>query len=290
MSAATTSRTMTRPSTLATVMFIGFGLYVLMPIYWLLVNSTKSTSDLFATFGFWFSDTPQFFQNVRDVLSHDDGIFLRWMGNTVWYSFAAAAGATVLAFIAGYAFAKWQFRLKDALFWTVLAAIMIPGAALAVPTFQLLSSLDLINTPWAIILPSIVNPFGLYLLRIYVDSAVPDEMIDAARIDGAGEARILRSVVARVVSPGLATVFLLSFVATWNNYLLPLLVLTETELQPVTLGLTNWNRQSLFPTTGSEVLYSLVVTGSLLSIIPLIIAFAFMQRFLRSGLTIGAVR
>jgi len=271
-------------------MFIGFALYVLMPIYWLIVNATKSTPDLFATFGFWFSDTPQLIDNIRDVLTHDDGIFLRWMGNTVWYSTASAAGATVLAFIAGYAFAKWQFRFKDALFWTVLAAIMIPGAALAVPTFQLLSSLDLINTPWAIILPSVVSPFGLYLLRIYIDSSVPDEIIDAARIDGAGEGRILGSVVARIASPGLATVFLLSFVGTWNNYLLPLLVLTETRLQPVTLGLTNWNRQSLFPTTGSEVLYSLVVTGSLLSIIPLVIAFVFMQRYLRSGLTIGAVR
>lgn len=279
-----------RPSALATILFIGFGIYVIMPIYWLVVNSTKSTGDLFATFGFWFSDNFQLIENIRAVLSHDDGIFLRWVANTVYYSSAAAFGATLLSFFAGYAFAKWSFAFKDALFWIVLAAMMIPGAALAVPTFQLLGQLGLINTTWAVILPSLVSPFGLYLLRVYISGAVPDEIIDAARIDGAGEVRIVGSVVARVVSPGLATVFLLTFVATWNNYLLPLLVLTETRLQPVTLGLTNWNQQSLFPQAGSEVLYSLVVTGSLLSIIPLIVIFIFMQRYMRSGLTLGAVR
>ncbi len=290
MTATDTAPGRSRTGVLAGVVLAGFGLYVLVPIVWLIVNVTKSNSDLFGTFGFWFSDSPQFWENVRQVVTYDDGIFVRWMLNTVWYSFASALGATLLAFVAGYGFAKWRFRGRDPLFWVVLAAIMVPGAALAVPTFQLISAMGLVNTQWAIILPSMVSPFGLYLLRIYIDGAVPDELLDAARMDGAGESRILTSVVARIASPALATVFLLTFVATWNNYLLPLLVLTDDRLQPVTLGLTRWNNQSLFPTTGSEVLYSLVVTGSLLSIIPLVVAFVFMQRYIRSGLTLGAVR
>ncbi|ACQ79714.1 binding-protein-dependent transport systems inner membrane component [Beutenbergia cavernae DSM 12333] len=267
-----------------------FGIYVLLPVYWLLVNATKSTPDLFSTFGFWFSDDPQFWQNVRDVFSQDDGIFARWMVNTVWYAAASAFLSTLLALMAGYAFAKWRFVGRDALFWVVLAAIMIPGAALAVPTYQLVSELGLINTSWAVILPSIVSPFALYMLRVYIDGAVPDELIDAGRMDGAGEMRILRSVVLRIVTPGVATVALVAFVGSWNNYLLPLLVLSDPELYPVTLGLTSWNRQSLFPSIGSEVLYNAVVTGSLLSILPLTIAFVFMQRYVRSGLTLGAVK
>lgn len=281
---------MRKPSIVATVLMIGFGIYVLLPIYWLVVNATKSTPDLFSTFGFWFSGENNFGENVVEVMTKDDGIFGRWMLNTVGYSTAAAVGATVLAVLAGYAFAKWRFRGRDSLFWLVLIAIMVPGAALAVPTFQLVATLGLVDTPLAVILPSMVSPFAMYMLTVYIESAVPDEIIDAARVDGAGEARIITQVVTPIIGPGIATVFLLTFVATWNNYLLPLLVLQSPDLMPITLGLTSWNQQSLFPSTGSEVLYSLVVTGSLLSIIPLIVIFIFMQRYLRSGLTLGAVK
>lgn len=281
---------MRKPSIVATILMIGFGIYVLLPIYWLLVNATKSTPDLFSTFGFWFSAENNFWDNVVEVMTKDDGIFGRWMLNTVGYSTAAALGATVLAVLAGYAFAKWRFRGRDSLFWLVLIAIMVPGAALAVPTFQLVAALGLVDSPLAVILPSMVSPFAMYMLTVYISSAVPDEIIDAARVDGAGEARIITQVVTPIIGPGIATVFLLTFVATWNNYLLPLLVLQSPDLMPITLGLTSWNQQSLFPSTGSEVLYSLVVTGSLLSIIPLIVIFIFMQRYLRSGLTLGAVK
>ena len=283
-------KAMRRPSIVASVMMIGFGVYVLLPIYWLLVNATKSTPDLFSTFGFWFSGEINFWENVVDVMTKSDGIFGRWMLNTVGYSTAAALGATVLAVLAGYAFAKWRFAGRDALFWTVLIAIMVPGAALAVPTFQLVAAMGLVDTPLAVILPSMVSPFAMYMLTVYIDSAVPDEIIDAARVDGSGEPRIIMQVVTPIIGPGIATVFLLTFVGTWNNYLLPLLVLQSPELMPITLGLTSWNQQSLFPSTGSEVLYSLVVTGSLLSIIPLIVIFIFLQRYLRSGLTLGAVK
>jgi len=281
---------MRKPSIVAAILMIGFGIYVLLPIYWLLVNATKSTPDLFSTFGFWFSAENNFWDNVVEVMSKDGGIFGRWMLNTVGYSTAAALGATMLAVLAGYAFAKWRFRGRDSLFWLVLIAIMVPGAALAVPTFQLVAALGLVDSPLAVILPSMVSPFAMYMLTVYISSAVPDEIIDAARVDGAGEARIITQVVTPIIGPGIATVFLLTFVATWNNYLLPLLVLQSPDLMPITLGLTSWNQQSLFPSTGSEVLYSLVVTGSLLSIIPLIVIFIFMQRYLRSGLTLGAVK
>jgi len=283
-------KAMSRPSIVATILMVGFGIYVLLPIYWLVVNATKPTPDLFSTFGFWFSSNFNLWENITEVMTKSNGIFGRWMLNTVGYSTAAAAGATLLAVLAGYAFAKWRFRGRDGLFWLVLIAIMVPGAALAVPTFQLVAALGLVNTPLAVILPSMVSPFAMYMLTVYIESAVPDEIIDAARMDGAGEARIIASVVTPIIGPGIATVFLLTFVSTWNNYLLPLLVLQSPDLMPITLGLTSWNQQSLFPSAGTDVLYSLVVTGSLLSILPLILIFVFLQRYLRSGLTLGAVK
>ncbi|QJU55039.1 carbohydrate ABC transporter permease [Herbiconiux sp. KACC 21604] len=287
-----TSRRIDRDPTsaLATVVFIGFALYILAPMLWLVINATKSNSQLYTSFGFWFSDTPQLWQNIVDVFAQRDGIFLRWMGNTLLYSTASALGATLVCFLAGYAFAKWEFRGRSALFWTIMAAMMVPTTALAIPTYQMLSGAGLVNTPWAIILPSIASPFGLYLMRLYTASAVPDELLDAARVDGAGEPRIISGIVLPIVSPGLATVFLISFVNTWNNYLLPLLVLNDVNMYPVTLGLTGWNNQATFPAAGSTVMYPLVITGSLLSIIPLIILFLFMQKYLRNGLTLGAVK
>ncbi len=279
-----------RPSVVAAILFVGFAVYILVPLYWLVVNSTKSTPDLFSSFGFWFSDEFHLWDNLVAVFTRSDGIFGRWMLNTIGYSLAAAAGATALAILAGYAFAKWRFAGQNTLFWVVLVAIMVPGAALAIPTFQLISSMGLVDSPLGVILPSLVNPFAMYMLTVYIAGAVPDEIIDASRVDGASEPRIITSVVMPIIGPGVATVFLLTFVGTWNNYLLPLLVLRSPDLMPVTLGLTTWNRLSVTPSTGSEVLFSMVVTGALVSVIPLIILFVFLQRYLRSGLTLGAVK
>ena len=165
------------------------------------------------------------------------GIFLRWMVNTLIYSVTAAAGATLLATMAGYAFAKYDFPGSKALFSVTLGAIMIPTTALALPTYLLFSQAGLTDTPWAIIIPSLVSPFGVYLMRVYAADAIPDGLIEAARVDGAGEFRIFWQVGLRLLGPGLVTVFLFSLVATWNNYFLPLIMLNSSDLYPITVGL-----------------------------------------------------
>lgn len=263
--------------------------YTLVPFLWMIINSTKSNADLFSTASFALGDN-NFLVNMGQLFTHDGGIFSRWLLNTLFYSTTAALGATALCFLAGYAFSKWSFPGRSWLFSAIVIVIMIPNTALAIPTYQMLSAFNLVNNPLALILPSLLNPFGLYLMKLYIDGALPDEVLDAARIDGASEARILRSIVPRIVTPGLATVFLLSFVATWNNYLLPLLVFTDSQLYPVTLGLTTWNRQSIIPLSTDQAIFPLVILGSLVSVIPLIVAFTFLQRFVKSGLAVGAVR
>ncbi len=164
---------------------------------------------------------------------------------------------------------------------------MVPNTALAVPLFKIMRDIGVINTPLAMILPSMVSPFGVYLIWRFIDQAFPRELLDAARVDGASELRTLRSIVLPVISPAVATVFLFVFVATWNNFLLPLLVLTDTDLQPLTVGLAAWNAQSVNP-INVEPQYTQVITAALISVIPLVLAFFMFQRYLRAGLTAGA--
>ena len=262
--------------------------YALLPLFWLVVNSAKTQRSLFTTFGLWFGGKFALWDNIREALTYDNGIFVRWLENTLLYVVAGAGGATFLATLAGYGMAKYDFPGKRAVFAVVLGAVAVPGTALAVPTFLLFSRFHLTNTPWAIILPSLVSPFGLYLIWAYAQDAVPAELLEAARIDGAGEFRTFFRVSARLLSPGVATVALFTVVATWNNYFLPLIMLSNPRWYPLTVGLNDWNAQST--TAGGQAIYNLVITGSLLTVIPIMIAFFVLQRYWQSGLTAGSVK
>ena len=227
--------------------------------------------------------------NLQEVFTHDGGIYLTWLWNTAYYSIVSAVGATFLATIAGYAFAKFRFRGRTLLFTLILGSIMIPQTALAIPTYLLLSKVALVNTLLAFILPSLVFPFGVYLMRVYAEQSIPDDLLDAARVDGAGEFRIFFRVALRILAPGFVTVLLFSFVFTWNNYFLPLIVLQEPALYTITVGLDAWNSQASAG-GGAQALFPLVITGSLVGIVPIIFAFLFLQRFWQGGLTFGSLK
>ncbi|BBC31161.1 Sugar ABC transporter permease [Streptomyces graminofaciens] len=280
-----------RRSTPLTIAMLAALAYFLLPLLWLLIASTKSTQDLFNSFGLWFSHAPQLLTNIKETFTQDDGVFVRWLLNTVMYAGVSAVGAALLAAAGGYGFSKFRFRGDRAAFNLVLGAVMVPTTALAIPTYLLFAKAGLVNTPWAIILPSLVNPFGLYLMRVYAEDAVPDSLLEAARIDGAGEARIFFRIVLRLLSPGLVTVLLFTLVATWNNYFLPLIMLNDPDLYPVTVGLSSWAAQAQNGGAGaSSDMFALVVTGSLISIVPLVVAFLMLQRYWQSGLASGGVK
>ncbi|MFD1149911.1 carbohydrate ABC transporter permease [Saccharothrix hoggarensis] len=263
-------------------------LYTLVPLAWLLISATKTQQSLLSTSGLAFGGSFALFDNIAETFTHDGGIFLRWLGNTLLYVVVGAGGATVLATAAGYGLAKYRFRGRRAVFAVLLGAIAIPGTALAVPTFLMFSQMGLTNTPWAIIIPSLVSPFGLYLVWTYAVEAVPDELLEAARIDGAGEVRIFLKVTLRLLLPGVVTVALFSVVSTWNNYFLPLIMLSEPDWYPLTVGLNQWSAQA--SGVGAQPIYHLVITGSVITIVPLVIAFLLLQRFWQSGLTAGSVK
>jgi multiple sugar transport system permease protein len=271
-------------SLLMTVML----LYALLPLLWLVVNSAKTPEALFSTFGLWFGGPFALWTNIHQVLTYDNGIFVRWLANTLLYVVVGAGGATFLATLAGYGLAKYDFPGRRGVFAVVLGAVAVPGTALAVPTFLLFSDLHLTNTPWSVILPSLVSPFGLYLIWVYAQDAVPAELLEAARIDGASEVRTFFQISLRLLTPGVVTVLLFTVVATWNNYFLPLIMLSTPQWYPLTVGLNDWDQQSF--TAGGQAIYNLVITGSLLTVIPIMIAFLVMQRYWRSGLAAGSVK
>ncbi|MFF7278880.1 ABC transporter permease subunit [Streptomyces griseorubiginosus] len=280
-----------RRSTPLTIAMLAALAYFLLPLFWLVIASTKSTQDLFNTFGLWFSHAPQLLTNVKDTFTQDDGVFVHWLLNTVLYAGVSAVGAALLAAAGGYGFAKFRFRGDRAAFNLVVGAVMVPATALAIPTYLLFAKAGLVNTPWAVILPSLVNPFGLYLMRVYAEDAVPESLLEAARIDGAGELRIFFRIVLRLLGPGLVTVLLFTLVATWNNYFLPLIMLNDPDLYPITVGLSSWAAQAQNGGSGaSSDMLALVVTGSLISIVPLVVAFLLLQRYWQSGLASGGVK
>jgi multiple sugar transport system permease protein len=279
-----------RSKILTTLLLTVFLLYTFIPFVYLIISSTKDTGDLFGTFGFWFGDRFSLFENLRDLFERDDGIFFRWLGNSLLYASVSGLGAAIFATAGGYAFAKFHFPGRRLGFALVLGAVMIPQTALVIPIFLLLAQLGLGNNPMGVILPSMISPIGLYLMRVYIEQGVDDELIDAARMDGAGELRIFRDIVFRLVAPGFVTVLLLSFVTTWNNYFLPLIVLRSQEYFPLTVGLAVWNQLAAGAGGGGQLLFSLVITGALIGILPVIVVFLLLQRFWQGGLAVGALK
>ena len=273
-----------RPAALPTAILLLGAAYCLLPVAWVLIASTKNNTQLFNTFTF--APNGSLWSNVRALSSYADGVFWHWILNTAIYAGGGAALSTAVSAMAGWALAKYRFRGRSLIFNMLIAGVLVPPVVLAVPQYLLLAKVGLTNTYWSVLLPSILSPYGIYLARIYVMSAVPDEVIESARVDGCPEGRLFARIAVPMMVPGLVTIFLFQFVAVWNNFLLPFIMLSDENKFPLTVGLyTLLNRGSSAPS-----LYSLVVTGSLLSVIPLIILFLVLQRYWRTDIASGAVK
>ncbi|MER8184758.1 carbohydrate ABC transporter permease [Kitasatospora sp. NPDC094015] len=259
--------------------------YTLLPLGWLLTAAAKNTGDLLGGAAL----TPSRWHlgaNLHALATTGDGIYFRWYLNSLLYAGFGALLCALVCVCAGYAFHVYAFPGKEKLFGLVLLGVLVPGTALALPMYLLASQLGLVNTFWSVFLPSLVNPFGVYLARVFCAGYLPGEVLEAARVDGAGELRTFRSIGLRMVMPGFVTVFLFQFTAIWNNFFLPLVMLSDNRLFPVSLGLYAWNAQThAFPEY-----YPLVVTGSLLAVVPLVAAFVVLQRHWKAGLTAGSVK
>src|SRR6516165_1668849 len=276
------------PAALRNVVLAAFLLYCLLPASWIIAAMTKDNGQIFSTFGLWFASPPHFLENLSGLFTYQGGIFLRWFGNSLLYAGSITLGSTLICAMGGFAFSKYDFPAKHFLFNFILGTIMVPSTALVLPLFLMLNKIGLVNTMWGVILPSLVNPFGLYLMKTFWDSSLPDELIEASRLEGASEWQIFWRIGMPLMQTGLVTVALLCFVGAWNNFFLPLIVLNQDNLYPLTLGLNVWN--SVSSNAGGRPVYNLIALGSLVSVLPLLIAFIVLGKYWRGGLTAGATK
>ncbi len=265
-----------------------FAVFVLAPLVWLFISSTKSQAEVYSSFGFWFAGPFRLWSNIL-ALGQDvsgAGVFAVWLGNTFFYALAGAIGATVLSALAGYGFSRYRFRGANAMFFAVMATLLVPLTAIALPLFLVYSKVGLVNSVWGMILPSMVSPVGIYLMRTYIDASVPKDLIEAARLDGAGEVRIFLRLAIPLAFPGLMTVLLITIVAVWNNYFLPLIIFSKNSLYPLTVGLSSLSQAA---ETGSKAdVVPVLITGGLVTVLPLIVLFLLLERYFRSGLLQGS--
>ena len=273
-----------KPSYLSTGILILGALYCLFPVIWVVAAASKDGNELFSTFTL--APSTHLWDNIVALTEYRDGLFWRWMANTALYAGVGAVVSTWVSALSGYVLAKFDFPGKSGIFKVLLMGVLVPGVILAIPQYLMLAQAGLTNTYWSVLLPQIISPYGIYLARIYAAASVPGDVIEAARTEGAKEMYIFNRIAAPMMLPGLVTIFLFQFVAIWNNFMLPYIMLGDDHLFPITVGLNGLLNQG----ASAPALYTLVLAGALLSIIPLVIMFLLLQRYWRVDLAAGAVK
>jgi len=270
-----------------------FLLFFVVPIVWLLLATTKDARGLLLSGPFSVGSLDAFAANWKALAEFQDGIVFRWLGNSALYSFSALALTLLTAIPAGYALALTRFRGRKLILMATLVVMLIPNTALVLPIFVELAALDMIGTPWAVILPFSFFPFGVYLTYIYFSTSIPRDLLAAARIDGCGEFGVFWRIALPLATPVVALVGFFSFVANWNNYFLPFLTVPGKKA-PIQVGLAELlsNVPAFNPSTSSSVSIQLptLALATVLSVAPVLLIFLFSQRFLVSGMTAGGTK
>jgi len=270
---------MSRATAYATVA-IG-ALLMLAPFYFMFVFATHSRSDIFSLPPpLWFGDALA--TNLR-LLQDVVPLFWRNFGTSVYVALVATALSLFFCSLAGFAFAMYEFRFKRAAFAMVMATLLLPPFLGMIPTFMIMDAFGWLDRPIALYLPGAAGAFGIYLMRQYIASAIPRELVEAARMDGCGEFRIYWNIVLPLTTPALGTLGLISFIASWNSFLGPLVVMRSMEAYTLPLAL-----RSMQSPVNTE--WGAVMAGSALAVLPLLLLFMLSSRRLIAGLTAGAVK
>lgn len=282
---------------LAIAVLAFFAVFFVLPLAWLLLAPTKSTTQLNGLNGeppFSFGSFDQLAENWNALTGFQDGIIWTWLGNSVLYSGVALVITIIVTIPAGYALAMTHFRLRRLLLVSTLMVMLIPNTALVLPIFLELNVARLIGSPLAVILPFSFFPFGVYLTYIYFSTTMSHDLLDAARIDGAGEFRVFWRIALPLATPVIALVGFFNFVNNWNNYFLPFIMEPGSRKMPVQVGLAELisNVPVFNPTTVASITISLpqLAFATLISVAPVLVIFLFSQRFLVTGLTAGATK
>jgi len=274
-----------------------FALFFIGPVIWLILAPTKTDKALITDNPFAFGS----FHNVSVAWHHLDSfsshIFRRWIANSLLYALSATAITMVVGVPAGYGLALGKFPGRKLILSLTLVVMIMPAAALVLPIFLELNAVHLIGSIFSIILPFAFFPFGVYLAYIYYATAIPAELLDAARVDGCGEWQTFRRIALPLAKPVLALVFFFSFVADWNNFFLPYVLLADSNQYPITVGLDNLlaSTPSFNPAVGGggqsvNIFKPELALATLIAVVPVAIVFLVSQRALVRGILGGAVK
>jgi multiple sugar transport system permease protein len=267
------------PPWIYAVLIVGLFL-VVIPFIWMLVSSFKPEAEVRAVPPTWWPETLTL-DNYDRLFTQLD--FPTYFMNSVIVALAVTIGNVVFCSMLGYALAKLSFPGKRLMFMIVLGTLMVPGVVTFVPLFVLTTKMGLSNTLIGMILPFLAAPFGVFLMRQYI-SALPDELIQAARIDGAGELRIFASVILPLCGPALATLGILTFLGSWNNFLWPLVVAQTEDKYTLPVAL------ALYAVGQNATQYGLLLAGSVVVVVPVLVLFLFLQRHIMQGIALTGIK
>ena len=274
-----------------------FAVFFVAPVIWLVLAPTKSDEALITSSPFSFGDLHHVALAWRHLDAFSDHLYRRWIGNTLYYALSATAITLAVSVPAGYGLAIGRFPGRKLVLSLTLVVMIMPAAALVLPIFLELNAMHLIGRSLSVILPFAFFPFGVYVAYIYYVTALPPELLDAARVDGASELQTFLRVALPLAKPVVALVFFFSFVADWNNFFLPYVVLADSDQYPITVGLSNLlaSTPSFNPAVGGggqsvNIFKPELALATLLAVVPVAIVFLFSQRALVRGLVGGAVK
>ncbi|MCZ7545633.1 MAG: carbohydrate ABC transporter permease [Anaerolineae bacterium] len=263
-----------------------WALLALFPIYWMIKNSFEPNQLL----NVW---PPRVLPNwERLSLDNYNALLVRfplprWVGNSLLVALARTAGAVFFGSLAGYAFAKLRFFGREVLFWMLMAVLMLPSFILIIPQYQIIRAFAWYDTFWALLVPGITGGvWAMFLMRQFMRS-LPTELIESARMDGAGEFTIFLRIIAPLAVPGMAVLAIFQFIGNWNNFVWPLVVTSSKEMRTLPVGLG----PALSPKdTGQVTPIGEVMAGATIAAVPMIVVFLFFQRYFLKGITIGAIK
>lgn len=277
------------------ILLVIVALLFLFPLYWIVSGAFKNGTDINATTPVWFPSEWTMDNFVRLFSRRSAPLFqigslagpkvpgaIRWLVNTVFMSVAAMILTCITASMAGYALAKKRFVGRTLLFSLIVCAMALPKQVILIPLLKEMSALDLYNTLWAVIFPTVGWPFGVFLMKQFSES-IPGEILEAARIDGASELKTFVTIVVPMVKPGIGALAIFTFINSWNDYFMQLIMLAKSEVYTISLGIATMQAET-------SIDMGMLMAGAALASVPIIIVFLIFQKYFTQGITMGAVK
>ena len=277
------------------ILLVIVALLFLFPLYWIVTGAFKNGADINATTPVWFPSEWTVDNFARLFSRRSAPLFqigslagpkvpgaIRWLVNTVFMSVAAMILTCITASMAGYALAKKRFVGRTLLFSLIVCAMALPKQVILIPLLKEMSALDLYNTLWAVIFPTVGWPFGVFLMKQFSES-IPGEILEAARIDGASELKTFVTIVVPMVKPGIGALAIFTFINSWNDYFMQLIMLAKSEVYTISLGIATMQAET-------SIDMGMLMAGAALASVPIIIVFLIFQKYFTQGITMGAVK